>query len=113
MCSCTVAHHARVEDCDMTTMRALGVCLLLVVGSTAQATRVLPRSAILSVGTRMAEMATQVLPGGRNESLTTLLEALNNAAPELAEVLAGQQPFTVFAPTDEVRAPSHTRSKRS
>jgi uncharacterized surface protein with fasciclin (FAS1) repeats len=97
----------------MTTMRALGVCLLLVVGSTAQATRVLPRSAILSVGTRMAEMATQVLPGGRNESLTTLLEALNNAAPELAEVLAGQQPFTVFAPADEVRAPSHTRSKRS
>ena len=65
----------------------------------------------MTVGTRMAEMEATRVPG--NASLKTLLEALNNAAPELAEVLAGQQPFTVFAPTDEVRAPSHTRSKRS
>jgi uncharacterized surface protein with fasciclin (FAS1) repeats len=98
----------------MTTMRARAVCwLLLVVASTTQATRVPPRSnSAMTVGTRMAEMEATRVPG--NASLKTLLEALNNATPALAEVLAGgQQAFTVFAPTDEVRVPFHLQSKPS
>jgi len=77
---------------------------LLVVALTVQGTRVAEEEATELPGRSVLPMATELPSGG--ESLTVLFEALSSATPELAEVLGGQQAFTVFAPTDQVGASS-------
>lgn len=79
------------------------VALTCTAQCTAHATRLVERPTELP-GRSVLPMATQLPSGG--ESLTVLLKALNSATPELAEVLGGQQAFTVFAPTDQV-GPHH------
>jgi uncharacterized surface protein with fasciclin (FAS1) repeats len=80
-----------------------GVCavvgvLVVALTWTAQGTRVVEKPMEL-LSRSVLPMATQLPSGG--ESLTVLLTALNSATPELAEVLGGQQAFTIFAPTDQ------------